>query len=184
MTVKAKCNEHPCRLNLLHEGHCNNYVQASADILRENNTKTGLPGFHCYMPLSWQRLLGRRTLNICVATADQLRMYCPIIGTNFIIFEYSIIFKEMAVLFCIFFINTHTYPNIHLCYYPAQATINVYLFPVCNVTAPYSKEVNSFEPQHDKTNKWRASQGRLGSAWASAQSDQSLHCPPEESLSP
>ena len=90
VTVKGKHNEHTCRLNLLHEGHCNNYVQAPADILRENNTKTGLPGFHCYMPLSWQRLLGRRTLNICIATADQLRMYCPIIGTNFIIFEYSI----------------------------------------------------------------------------------------------
>ena len=37
-----------------------------------------------------------------------------------------------------------------------------------------------FEPQHDKTNKMTVRPVRLRSAWASAQSDQSLHCPYEE----
>ena len=36
------------------------------------------------------------------------------------------------------------------------------------------------EPQHDKT---KCAQQRLSSAWASAQSDQSLCCPPEEDSS-
>ena len=41
------------------------------------------------------------------------------------------------------------------------------------------------EPPHDKTNKnGMCTQQRLTSAWASAQSDQSLHCPHEESLGP
>ena len=40
-----------------------------------------------------------------------------------------------------------------------------------------------FEPRHDKTNKMCPGR-RLRSAWASAQSDQSLRCPHEESLSP
>ena len=41
------------------------------------------------------------------------------------------------------------------------------------------------ELQHDKTkNKWVCAQWRLRSAWASAQSDQSLRCPHEESLGP
>ena len=39
-----------------------------------------------------------------------------------------------------------------------------------------------FEPPHHKTNKnGLCAQGRLRSAWASAQSDQSLRCPHEES---
>ena len=38
-------------------------------------------------------------------------------------------------------------------------------------------------PVHDKTNDMCA-QRRLGSTWASAQSDQSLRCPHEESLGP
>ena len=39
---------------------------------------------------------------------------------------------------------------------------------------------------HDMTkpSKWVCAQRRLGSAWASAQSDQSLRCPLEESLGP
>ena len=39
---------------------------------------------------------------------------------------------------------------------------------------------------HDMTKptKWLCAQGRLRSAWASAQSDQSLRCPYEESLGP
>ena len=36
----------------------------------------------------------------------------------------------------------------------------------------------SFEPSHDKTNKIEVHQWRLRSAWASAQSDQSLGCAP------
>ena len=39
------------------------------------------------------------------------------------------------------------------------------------------------EPPHDKTNKMACAPGEDGSAWASAQSDQSLCCPHEESLS-
>ena len=35
-----------------------------------------------------------------------------------------------------------------------------------------------------KLTKWLCAQQRLRSAWASAQSDQSLHCPQEESLGP
>ena len=38
------------------------------------------------------------------------------------------------------------------------------------------------EPRHDKTNKMSCTQRRLRSAWASAQSDQSLRCPHEETL--
>ena len=40
------------------------------------------------------------------------------------------------------------------------------------------------ESPHDKTNKLMCAQRRLRSAWASAQSDQSLRCPPEETLGP
>ena len=39
-------------------------------------------------------------------------------------------------------------------------------------------------PRHNKTNKWLRAQRRLRSAWASAQSDQSLRCPHEEALGP
>ena len=35
-----------------------------------------------------------------------------------------------------------------------------------------------------KPTKWMCAQRRLRSAWASAQSDQSLRCPPEETLGP
>ena len=35
-----------------------------------------------------------------------------------------------------------------------------------------------------KSTKWLCAQQRLRSAWASAQSDQSLHCPHEEALGP
>ena len=41
-----------------------------------------------------------------------------------------------------------------------------------------------FEPPHDKPTIWLCAQRRLGSAWASAQSDQSLRCPHEERLEP
>ena len=41
-----------------------------------------------------------------------------------------------------------------------------------------------FEPRYDKTNKWVCAQRRLGSAWASAPSDQSLRCPHEECSGP
>ena len=41
-----------------------------------------------------------------------------------------------------------------------------------------------YEPRHDKTNKWLCAQRKLRSAWASAQSDQSLRCPHEENLGP
>ena len=40
------------------------------------------------------------------------------------------------------------------------------------------------EPSHDKTNKMACAQRRLRSAWACAQSDQSLPYPHEESLCP
>ena len=40
------------------------------------------------------------------------------------------------------------------------------------------------EPRHDKPTKWVCAQRRLRSAWASAQSDQSLRCPHEETLDP
>ena len=38
------------------------------------------------------------------------------------------------------------------------------------------------EPQHDKTDKMMCAQGRLRSAWASAYSDQSIHCVLSEKL--
>ena len=41
-----------------------------------------------------------------------------------------------------------------------------------------------FEPPHDKPTIWLCAQRRLRSAWASAQSDQSLRCPHEERLEP
>ena len=40
-----------------------------------------------------------------------------------------------------------------------------------------------FEPPHDKTNKVSVRPAETD-AWASAQSDQSLRCPHEESLGP
>ena len=42
----------------------------------------------------------------------------------------------------------------------------------------------SFVRDMTKPTMWLCSQRRLRSAWASAQSDQSLHCPHEESLGP
>ena len=42
----------------------------------------------------------------------------------------------------------------------------------------------AYETRHDKTNKVSGAQRRLSSAWASAQSDQSLRCLHEESLGP
>ena len=41
-----------------------------------------------------------------------------------------------------------------------------------------------FEPPRDKPTMWLCAQRRLRSAWASAQSDQSLCCPHEERLQP
>ena len=41
-----------------------------------------------------------------------------------------------------------------------------------------------FEAPHDKPTIWLCAQRRLRSAWASAQSDQSLRCPHEERLEP
>ena len=41
-----------------------------------------------------------------------------------------------------------------------------------------------FEPPHDEPTIWLCAQRRLRSAWASAQSDQSLRCPHEERLEP
>ena len=47
------------------------------------------------------------------------------------------------------------------------------------------KQLLLYDPRHDKTNKMTVlAQRRLRSAWASAQFDQSLRCPPEESLGP
>ena len=43
---------------------------------------------------------------------------------------------------------------------------------------------NFNEPQHDKTNKMTCTQRRLRLAWASAQSDQCLCYPPEDTLDP
>ena len=41
-----------------------------------------------------------------------------------------------------------------------------------------------FEPPHDKTNNVAVRPAKIRSAWASAQSDQSLRCPHEERLEP
>ena len=43
---------------------------------------------------------------------------------------------------------------------------------------------NNLSRNMTKPAKWLCAQRRLRSAWASAQSDQSLRCPPEESLGP
>ena len=48
----------------------------------------------------------------------------------------------------------------------------------------FLKQLYIYEPPHDKTNKMMCAQRRLRSAWASAQSDQSLPCVHEESLGP
>ena len=57
---------------------------------------------------------------------------------------------------------------------------------VCIFWMQYSmaKPHYSNEPPHDKTNKMMCAQRRLRSAWASAQSDHSLHCSHEETLGP
>ena len=56
------------------------------------------------------------------------------------------------------------------------------ILSLVTVTAIKCKDIMS----HDMTKptKWVCAQQRLRSAWASAQSDQSLHCPHEESLGP
>ena len=43
---------------------------------------------------------------------------------------------------------------------------------------------NKMSRDMTKPTKWLCTQGRLRSAWASAQSDQSLCCPHEETLGP
>ena len=43
---------------------------------------------------------------------------------------------------------------------------------------------NLFDLEQDKTNKMTCAQQRLRLAWASVQSDQSLHCSSEEGLGP
>ena len=43
---------------------------------------------------------------------------------------------------------------------------------------------NTIEPPHDKTNKMTCAPSEDRSAWVSAQPDQSLRCPHEESLGP
>ena len=50
---------------------------------------------------------------------------------------------------------------------------------VCNCPAK-----KTFEPRHDKTNKGSVRPAKTQISWASAQSDQSLRCPHEESLGP
>ena len=46
-----------------------------------------------------------------------------------------------------------------------------------------SAKLKHYEPEHDKTNKnGMSAQRRLRSAWASAQSDQNLRCPHEETM--
>ena len=45
-----------------------------------------------------------------------------------------------------------------------------------------SVRTNIFESLHDKTNKMTCAPSKLRSAWSSAQSDQSLRCPHEETL--
>ena len=60
-----------------------------------------------------------------------------------------------------------------------------YLMPryYTNSASKVRKE-NLDEPRHDKTNKVPMPKLRLRSAWASAESDQSLCCPHEETLGP
>ena len=48
----------------------------------------------------------------------------------------------------------------------------------------WESEEIQYGPRHDKTNKMVVRPARLRSAWASAQSDQSLRCPHEESMGP
>ena len=64
------------------------------------------------------------------------------------------------------------------------ATTSVLLFVVVIVTIIVEGFKQLYEPPRDKTNKVSGAQRRLRSAWASAQSDQSLRCPHEESLGP
>ena len=42
----------------------------------------------------------------------------------------------------------------------------------------------SYEPRHDKTNKVSVRPAKTQISWASAQSDQCLRCPHEETLGP
>ena len=56
--------------------------------------------------------------------------------------------------------------------------------PVWNWLNVYRPCVRSNEPDMTKPTKWLCAQQRLRSAWASAESDQSLHCPHEETLGP
>ena len=44
--------------------------------------------------------------------------------------------------------------------------------------------VMRYEPRYDKTNKMAMRSAKTQISWASAQSDQSLRCPHEESLGP
>ena len=55
-------------------------------------------------------------------------------------------------------------------------------FPLAVIVVHAVLDACSCEPRHDKPTKCVCAQRRLRSAWASAQSDQSLRCPHEESL--
>ena len=66
-----------------------------------------------------------------------------------------------------------------------KLTLNI----IVSVSSGYSMGTASFEPPRGKTNKMTVRPAKTlirlgGSAWASAQSDQSFRCPHEESLGP
>ena len=69
---------------------------------------------------------------------------------------------------------------------PGKAVLWRALIKWCmfSCTDAYYNLHNHEEPHHDKTNKMMCAQQRLRSAWASAQSDQSLPCLHEETLGP
>ena len=61
-----------------------------------------------------------------------------------------------------------------------------YMLPFCKrMSICFANSVEEpFEPPHDKTNNMVVRPAKIRSAWASAQSDQSLRCPHEERLEP
>ena len=93
-------------------------------------------------------------------------------------------FRWAHASFCCFCHAQHHFINSYLSWIHA-IVLSFIVIPSSYHLALFTISENIIEPSHDKTKKMIcAPSERLRSAWASAQSDQSLRCPQEESLGP
>ena len=76
-------------------------------------------------------------------------------------------------------LKEHLLPEIDL-----MARLNLFLAYICCWRHTEGRHAQKWAASGQNQQKAMCAQRRLRSAWASAQSDQSLHCPPEETLWP